>query len=245
MNQTLNWLHIRVHENEHYNLEEITEWLLEQTAMGFVVKEEADEDVKRTHIHATISHRIKYESFKKDHFLVRFKKLKGKKDFGGHDIIDINKNDYYCCKGLKENLGSEELPFCLLKAKGNKYLDYKYFRECHAEYWRNNKIIKQTEEIKKKKVQYKNWTLDLAKRLREDYERWDNSIYCQKIVYREMMKEMSKEAKKLGARNFRDMHRGIMNFLCCRDVMNDVNWITAVFPDFDMYEWENAEVHLG
>lgn len=240
----VNWLHIRVHENEHYSLEEISEWLITQTTSGFIVQEDADEDVNRTHIHATISNLVKYNSFKKL-FKEKFPELVGKTDFGGHDIKDLEANNRYCCKGKEKSendFGSDSLPFCLLVAKGKKYCeDRAYFWQCHFDYWEQNEEIKKGLKEKEKKKKFKSWSLDLAKRLKEKGQvnkiNWTNNIACYKIVYVAMMQEMSKEARKLGSKNFREIHRGIMNFLCNDEMMDDGLWVREVFPEIDYDDW--------
>lgn len=241
----VNWIHMRVHENNYHSLDDIAAWFMEQTTCGFVVKEEADEDINRTHIHATISNLVKYNSFKKL-FKEKFPELVGKTDFGGHDIKDLEANNRYCCKG-KEYVDVPEnnnlpLPFDLMYARGKKYCEERdYFWSCHLEYWEKNKEIKEKSQVKDKKKKFKSWSLDLAKRLKEKGHEnkinWSNSIACYKIVYVAMMQEMSKEARKLGSKNFREIHRGIMNFLCNDEMMDDGLWVREVFPEIDYDDW--------
>lgn len=222
----MNFVHLRVHENQYCSFDDISNWLFRQFEEFYVVQEDADADVKRTHIHATIHTTLTYIDVVKI-LKAYFPKLKGRTDFGGHDIKDLQENNQYCCKGKSKT----DMPV-ILAVKG-KYdrLGNVQFIEYHRLYWEKNAFIKTTKNVKQKCT--KSWSLDLAERLKKDRTDWENDIRCNMIVYIAMMKEMSETAKKLGAKNFREIHRGIMNHLCPAAIRRDTQWLMDVFPEFD------------
>lgn len=233
-----NWVHLRVHENEFYPLTDICDYLLSHTRTAFIVQHDADEDVNRLHIHATLCLSVKYNTFKNNHLKTRFPKLVGKTHFGGHDIKDFEANNRYCCKG-KEFKDSDNLSDCfiLLKRKGQHHFTDEYLINKHREYWVENKrILDLHSKNSKQRQKAKTWALDLAERLKSDKHPYHNDLVTKVIVYKAMMTEMSKDARKLGANNFKEIHLGIMNYLCPEEIERDGNWLQQIFPYEDQYE---------
>lgn len=237
-----NPIHIRITQNEHYTFSDILEYIDDKFVAYFIVQEDADEDVNRTHIHITAMSRIKYQPFMRDYFKIKFPLLEGKTDFGGHDIKDLDANDRYCCKGLKpvprEGVCyNDPFPFKLLAAQGTRYDNREHLWESHFAYWeQNQKLLHSDNKNKKQNKKKKSWLKDLGERLKTDNPqiKWELSTHCKMVVYTAMMQEMSSDAKKLGSKNFREMHRGIMNYLCPLDCQRDELWLSEVFPEEDL-----------
>ena len=111
------------------------------TPKSLLVYEDADDEVKRDHLHCVHSLQKKELQFKKL-LKLKFPEL-GAGNWACRANMDTSANLIYVCKGKSKT----ELP----NVQFNNWLTPDEIVECHRQYWENNDKLKTESKFKKKK----------------------------------------------------------------------------------------------